>query len=92
MYDELWCKGGRYGRYINFYVYIRLWRYVALSDAILHFGFFLMCERVAVLETHVGMLALLPRGNESSDFATLQADVGCGCSLELIHVCWLILA
>jgi hypothetical protein len=44
MYDELWCKGGRYGRYINFYVYIRLWRYVALSDAILHFGFFLMAR------------------------------------------------
>jgi hypothetical protein len=42
IYDELWCKGGRYGRYINFYVYIRLWRYVALSAAILHFGFFLM--------------------------------------------------
>jgi hypothetical protein len=42
MYGELWIKGGRYGRYINFYVYIRLWRYVALSDAILHFGFFLM--------------------------------------------------
>jgi hypothetical protein len=42
IYGELWCKGERYGRYINFYVYIRLWRYVALSDAILHFGFFLM--------------------------------------------------
>jgi hypothetical protein len=42
IYGELWCMGGRYGRYINFYVYIRLWRYVALSAAILHFGFFLM--------------------------------------------------
>jgi hypothetical protein len=53
IYGELWCKSKRYGRYINWTVYIRLWRYVPLSGAILHFRFSLMWNQIPASLNHV---------------------------------------